>query len=149
MPVQISIVKRLREDIAPPRGYGGRGGGGGYDRYDRGGGYGRWDSMKSQCLQNHLLSKRDVCVPYPAPGFSICTCGVLLVTMCLRSGQAVWELLTDLGFHAYRDRYDDYRTSARYGDRGDRYDRYDDRDRYDRDRYDDRYDRYDDYRRRY
>lgn len=37
--VQISIVKRLREDIAPPRGYGGRGGG--YDRgYDRGGGYG-------------------------------------------------------------------------------------------------------------
>jgi len=37
--LQISIVKRLREDIAPPRGYGGRGG---YDRYDRGGGgYGR------------------------------------------------------------------------------------------------------------
>lgn len=39
--LQISIVKRLREDIAPPRGYGSRGGGGGYDRYDRGGGYGR------------------------------------------------------------------------------------------------------------
>lgn len=31
--VQISIVKRLREDLAPVRGYGGRGG---YDRYDRG-----------------------------------------------------------------------------------------------------------------
>lgn len=31
--VQISIVKRLREDLAPVRSYGGRGG---YDRYDRG-----------------------------------------------------------------------------------------------------------------
>ena len=30
---QISIVKRLREDLAPVRSYGGRGG---YDRYDRG-----------------------------------------------------------------------------------------------------------------
>ena len=33
--LQISIVKRLREDVPPSRGYGGRGG---YDRYDRGGG---------------------------------------------------------------------------------------------------------------
>lgn len=42
--VQISIVKRLREDLAPTRGYGGRGG---HDRFDRGyggggGGGGRW-----------------------------------------------------------------------------------------------------------
>ena len=43
--LQISIVKRLREDLAPPRGYGGRGG---YDRYDRG--YGGGGGGGGRCV---------------------------------------------------------------------------------------------------